>query len=140
MLWSPFFRSGTYIFDPVYWCLSGFWNRLMTFINDILKICHIWLTLLRYYSRTKELCNYLKIQWASLFQFHFVYLGQLEPEAVVQRCSVKKLFIKISQNLQENKCLRPVTLLKNLIHVKKVGHTPEFLFDIYWWTWKTTFY
>ena len=22
----------------------------------------------------------------------------------------------------------------------KVGHTPEFLFDIYWWTWKTTIY
>ena len=27
--------------------------------------------------------------------------------------------------------------LKNHIHVKKVGHTSEFLFDIYWWTWKT---
>ena len=29
---------------------------------------------------------------------------------------------------------------KNHTHVKKVGHTPEFLFGIYWWTWKTTFY
>ena len=26
----------------------------------------------------------------------------------------------------------------NIKHVKKVGHTSEFLFDIYWWTWKTT--
>ena len=27
---------------------------------------------------------------------------------------------------------------KNNKHVKKVGHTSEFLFGIYWWTWKTT--
>ena len=34
-------------------------------------------------------------------------------EAVGQRCSVKKLFLKISQNLQENTCARsPVTSLK----------------------------
>ena len=45
------------------------------------------------------------------------------PEAVVQRCSVKKEFLEISQNSQENNCarvsffnkvagLRPATLLK----------------------------
>ena len=40
-------------------------------------------------------------------------------EAVVQRCSVKKLFLEISQNSQENTCarvsaryLRPAALLK----------------------------
>ena len=27
--------------------------------------------------------------------------------------------------------------LKNHTHVKKVGHTSQFLFGIYWWTWKT---
>ena len=27
---------------------------------------------------------------------------------------------------------------KNHTHKKKVGHTSEFLFGIYWWTWKTT--
>ena len=27
---------------------------------------------------------------------------------------------------------------KNHTHMKKVGHTSEFLFGIYWWTWKTT--
>ena len=27
---------------------------------------------------------------------------------------------------------------KNPTHVKIVGHTSEFLFGIYWWTWKTT--
>ena len=46
-----------------------------------------------------------------------------EREAVVQRCSVKKVFLKISQNSQKNTCakvsfliklrnLRPATLLK----------------------------
>ena len=28
---------------------------------------------------------------------------------------------------------------ENHTHVKKMGHTLEFLFGIYWWTWKTTF-
>ena len=27
---------------------------------------------------------------------------------------------------------------ENHTHVKKMGHTLEFLFGIYWWTWKTT--
>ena len=30
--------------------------------------------------------------------------------------------------------------LKNHTHVKKVAHTSEFLFGIWWWTWKTTIY
>ena len=29
---------------------------------------------------------------------------------------------------------------KNHTHVKKVEHTSEFLFDSYWWTWKTNMY
>ena len=44
-------------------------------------------------------------------------LWLLLPEALVQRCSLKKMFWKISQNSQENNNnkvadLRPVTLLK----------------------------
>ena len=35
-----------------------------------------------------------------------------EPEAVAQRCSVKKVFLKISQNSQENTCARPCFLIK----------------------------
>ena len=27
-----------------------------------------------------------------------------------------------------------------ITHVKKVGHNSEFLFGIYWWTWKATIY
>ena len=33
-------------------------------------------------------------------------------EAVVQRCSVKKVFLEISQNLQENTCVRVCFLIK----------------------------
>ena len=29
--------------------------------------------------------------------------------------------------------------LKNHTHVKKIGHNSEFLFGIYWWTWKTNY-
>ena len=36
------------------------------------------------------------------------------PEAVAQRCSVKKMFSEISQNLQENTCAR-VFFLVNFI-------------------------
>ena len=34
------------------------------------------------------------------------------PEAVVQRCSVKRLFLEISQNSQENACARVSFLIK----------------------------
>ena len=33
-------------------------------------------------------------------------------EAVIQRCSVKKVFLEISQNLQENTCARVSFLIK----------------------------
>ena len=36
------------------------------------------------------------------------------PEAVARRCSVKKMFLEISQNSQENTCAR-VSILLNLL-------------------------
>ena len=48
-------------------------------------------------------------------KFAFVIIG---AEAVAQRCSVKKVFLKISQNSQENTCARvslfPVNFAKFL--------------------------
>ena len=35
-----------------------------------------------------------------------------DKEAVVQRCSVKKMFLEISQNSQENNCARVSFLIK----------------------------
>ena len=34
------------------------------------------------------------------------------PEAVAQRCSVKKVFLKVSQNSQETTCFRVSFLIK----------------------------
>ena len=36
------------------------------------------------------------------------------PEAVARRCSVKKVFLEISQNSQENTCARVSFFYKNL--------------------------
>ena len=38
--------------------------------------------------------------------------GMWRPEAVAQRCSVKKAFLEISQNSQENICARATFLIK----------------------------
>ena len=35
-----------------------------------------------------------------------VLLGKEHPEAVVRRCSVRKVFLEISQNSQESTCAR----------------------------------
>ena len=54
----------------------------------------------------------------------YFYLSIQHSEAVVQMCSVKKVFLETAQNTQENTCnrvsffnkvadLRPATLLKN---------------------------
>ena len=44
------------------------------------------------------------------------------PEALVRRCSTKKLFLKILQNSQENTCvvgLRPATFLKKRLQYRR---------------------
>ena len=55
-----------------------------------------------------------------LEDFVFQKLDFQDAEAIVRRCFLKKVFLRISQNLQENTCLespfkmlqRPGTLLK----------------------------
>ena len=37
---------------------------------------------------------------------------QTNPEAVVRRCSVEKMFVEIFQNIQENTCARVSFLIK----------------------------
>ena len=60
-------------------------------------------------------------------------------EAVARRCSVKKVFLEISQNSQENTCAMPATLLKNRLwhscfpmNFVKFLRTP-FLIEQLWW-------
>ena len=49
------------------------------------------------------------------FDVMFIELQHLpNPEAVAQRCSVKKLFLEFSQNSQENACARVSFLIKSI--------------------------
>ena len=85
-------------------------ERLLLYICKMLhiiynKISHIQIL-------TNHLIPYLL---ASFHKKHrWMYSARL-IEAVVRWCSVKKAFLKISQNSQENTCarVRPATLLKN---------------------------
>ena len=75
-------------------------------------------------SYLSNLCNDFSLLYRNLVtvarkkRYHF--LSSFPSEAVAQRCSVKKLFLEISQNSQENIYvrisfllkLRPATLLK----------------------------
>ena len=49
------------------------------------------------------------IDWRKI---HWYYLIQQDKEAVAQRCSIKKVFLKILQNSQENTCARASFLIK----------------------------
>ena len=60
-------------------------------------------------------------------------------EAVARRCSVKKVFLEISQNSQENTCVRPATLLKKRlwhrcfpVNFVKFLRTPFFTEHLWW--------
>ena len=67
-----------------------------------------------------------------------------KTEAAVQKCSVKKVFLEISQNSQENTCarvtgIRPVTLFKKRlwrrcfpVNCVKFLRTP-FIIEHFWW-------
>ena len=56
-----------------------------------------------------------------------VYLVIKKLEAVAQRCSVKKVFLEISQNSQENTCAR-VSFL-----IKLQAWPATFLTEHLWW-------
>ena len=56
-------------------------------------------------SQRKTLCIF-----GRMYQFQNVNFETIE--AVVQRCSVKKMFLEISQNSQENICSRVSFLIK----------------------------
>ena len=46
------------------------------------------------------------------YYFHFIFWLVFYEEAVVQRCSVKIVFLDFSQNSQENTCARVSFLIK----------------------------
>ena len=44
--------------------------------------------------------------------FHYQFFSQKYPESVIQKWSVKKAFLKTSQNSQENTCVDVSFLIK----------------------------
>ena len=62
-------------------------------------------------------------------------------DAVVQRCSVKKVFLEISQNSSENTCTRTSFFLVTMILKKSIFEFQTFLIEHLWTTasvhWKT---
>ena len=64
--------------------------------------------------------------WCIGYILFFLVFASVSAEAVSRRCSVKKMFLEISQNSQENTCvrasffqvagLRPATFLKRDWH------------------------
>ena len=63
----------------------------------------IWLSIQLFFCATGQMLNIFKR--AKVFRFAYI-------EAVVRRCSVKKVFLEISQNSQENTCARVSFLIK----------------------------
>ena len=53
------------------------------------------------------------------FHISLFCLKKVLSEAVAQGCSLKKVFLEISQNSQENTCARVSFLIK--LHTRKVG-------------------
>ena len=64
-------------------------------------------------SMSKSVCLSNVGQFVRQAPYVLDKIGQI-IETVVKRCSIKKVFLEISQNSQENTCagLRPATLLK----------------------------
>ena len=58
--------------------------------------------------------NFVLLPFLLLLLLTVIALGFKEKE-VVQRSSVKKVFLEISQNLQENACVRVSFLIKMLV-------------------------
>ena len=63
------------------------------------------------HHKTQKEVEYLVNQWTFFIQ---TFLWLLLQEAVAYRCSVKKIFLEISQNSQENTCARISFLIKRL--------------------------
>ena len=57
--------------------------------------------------------KYMPVTWNQIVLGEFTWCNDyLLPETVAQRCSVKKVFLEISQNSQKNTCVRVSFLVK----------------------------
>ena len=64
-------------------------------------------------------CSMYSKTFSRNLKFFFFYTAE---EAVVQRCSVKKVFFEISQNSQENTCARVSFLIELQVFINTFFH------------------
>ena len=76
---------------------------LKTYFTEINKKCRLFWKEFNVVLQKQGVMESLAVVWSS-----YPY----PPEAVVQRCSVENVFLKILQNLQENACARVFSLIK----------------------------
>ena len=62
----------------------------------------------------------------------FVLIFYFSHEVVAQRCSVKKVFLEISENLQENTCARVSFLIKLQVQFFEISRTPFLTEHLRW--------
>ena len=105
-----FFESSknTYFYRTLLVATSGGFQILFVFIltkNSIQFTCEFWCKANPFLSFKFNDIN-MVIDWTVFNSFLW------SIDAVVQRCSVKKKFLKISQNSQENTCAKISFLIK----------------------------
>ena len=80
-----------------------------------------------FFSTTFGFFNVLNVNEKSLLNHFVTFLAaQGSTDAVVQRCFVKKVFLKIPQNLQEKTCARVTLLIKLQASGLQLYHKRDF--------------
>ena len=109
-----------------YWGLKMFynWNFLSLYKESISRMRYFILRTLFFKLILDSYLDYsdhfyfvYKLNLGKLlltYYFHFIFWFVFYSEAVAQRCSVKKVFLGISQNSQENTSARVSFLIKNI--------------------------
>ena len=104
-----------------YWGLKMFyyWNFLILYKESISRMRYFILRTLFFKLILDSYLDYsdhfYKLNLGKLlltYYFHFIFWFVFYSEAVAQRCFVKKVFLDISQNLQENTGARVSFLIK----------------------------
>ena len=105
-----------------YWGLKMFynWNFLSPYKESISRMRYFILRTLFFKLILDSYLDYsdhfYKLNLGKLlltYYFHFIFWFVFYSEAVAQSCSVKKVFLDISQNSQENTSARVSFLIKN---------------------------
>ena len=92
------------------------WFITTSLVLKLLLLNFSWISLETPFSKLQILvCCTVNVRLNILLNVH----ERFKPGAVVWRCSVKKVFLKILQNLQENTCSRLYTCAEACNFIKK---------------------